>query len=367
MDNERYDRIEVSWDCGTAYELFISLAVLHEPERFGLRGSWAAGVRSRLPAPEREFLQSTSGQLMPFEWIHALPEPKNAQAVLSALGALPPEERIATLQAPQLMNEPEMAALLAGVSERGAWTEDELATLMAFIDRDNPKLHGAAKLRKLAKTILDMRATSRASGELLLAALTSYYEQFFAEEEQRIAPTLQRALSAAQAQASALTVPELLEELSQGVRMEHTLKKDKLILVPSFWATPLMIFARADDETDLYLFGARPAGMSLIPGDVVPDALYQALKAMADPTRLRILRYLSEEPSTPADLARRLRLRAPTVIHHLDALRLARLVQLTLSHEGKRYAIRADAVDRTFELLNDFLGEGEGAAEAEEL
>ena len=70
--------------------------------------------------------------------------------------------------------------------------------------------------------------------------------------------------------------------------------------------------------------------MSLVPGELVPDALYQPLKALADPTRLRILRYLSDEPLTPAALARRLRLRSPTVIHHLDALRLARLVILTL-------------------------------------
>lgn len=348
---------QLSWDFGTAYDLFVSLAVLHDPETFGLRGSWAAGVRSRLPAPERDFLQSTEGMLMPFEWIHNLPEPKDAQTALDALAALPPEERIPALQAPQLANEPEMAALLEEVGRRGAWDENDLAALMAFIERDDPKVHNAAKLRKMAKTVLDIRAASQDSGDLLLSALTSYYEQFYAEEEQRIAKATQTALERAQAQAGELTVPELLEELSQGVRVGERLKKDKLILVPSFWATPLMIFARADEETDLYLFGARPAGMSLVPGDVVPDALYQALKALADPTRLRILRYLSEEPSTPAELARRLRLRAPTVIHHLDTLRLARLVQLTLGPDGKRYAIRAEAVDRTFDLLNDFLGD----------
>jgi DNA-binding transcriptional ArsR family regulator len=363
MDNER--QIDVTWDSGTAYDLIVSLVVLHDPETFGLRGSWAAGVRSRLPAPEREFLQNTEGMLIPFEWIHRLPEPKDARTLLDALAALPPEARIPALHAAQLGSEPEVVALLAEVSRRGSWTEDDLTVIMKSMSGDNPKKIGTAKLRNMAKAVLDLRASSHASGELLLSALSSYYEQFFAEEEQRIAPLLQRALEQAQAQAGELTVPELLEELSQGVRVEHTLKMDKLILVPSFWATPLLIFARADDETDLYLFGARPVEMSLIPGDVVPDTLYQALKALADPTRLRILRYLSEEPSTPADLARRLRLRAPTVIHHLDTLRLARLVQLTLSHEGKRYAIRAEAVDRTFTLLNDFLGEAEDDEPAE--
>lgn len=105
----------------------------------------------------------------------------------------------------------------------------------------------------------------------------------------------------------------------------------------------------------LFLFGARPTDESLIPGELVPDALYQALKALADPTRLRILRYLSNEPLTPAELARRLRLRSPTVIHHLDALRLARLVIVTLEHEGKRYTIRPEAMESMCDLLNQFL------------
>ena len=39
--------ITLLWDIGTAYEFFISLYVLHEPEKFGVRASWAAGIRSR--------------------------------------------------------------------------------------------------------------------------------------------------------------------------------------------------------------------------------------------------------------------------------------------------------------------------------
>ena len=47
---------EVLWDCGTAYDLFISLYVLHHPAEFGLRASWTAGVRARLSAAARETL-----------------------------------------------------------------------------------------------------------------------------------------------------------------------------------------------------------------------------------------------------------------------------------------------------------------------
>lgn len=39
------------WEWGTAYDMFISLAVLHEPAEFGVRSSWrlafANGCRQR--------------------------------------------------------------------------------------------------------------------------------------------------------------------------------------------------------------------------------------------------------------------------------------------------------------------------------
>jgi hypothetical protein len=80
---------------------------------------------------------------------------------------------------------------------------------------------------------------------------------------------------------------------------------------------------------------------------------------MNQPNRLRILRYLAAEPLTPAQLSRCLRLRAPTVTHHLRILRLAGLVQLTLG-EGKEevkepYAARSEAVAAAFSSLKSFL------------
>jgi DNA-binding transcriptional ArsR family regulator len=106
----------------------------------------------------------------------------------------------------------------------------------------------------------------------------------------------------------------------------------------------------------LVLFGARPADTALVPGEQIPEAMLQALKALADPTRLRILRYLAQESLTPSQLSRRLRLRAPTVIHHLNALRLAGLVHLTVADEAeRRYTVRLEALEATYDALETFL------------
>lgn len=195
---------------------------------------------------------------------------------------------------------------------------------------------------------MDWWIDGEAAGERLLTALRAYYEVFFAEEENRIRPALQAGLERAQELAERMPVLDLVEELSQGIILEDILEAPNLVLAPSFWGSPLLILDQIAEDREIVLFGARPPEASLVPGEVVPDALLRGLKALSDSTRLRILRYLSEEALTPSQLSRRLRLRSSTVVHHLDVLRLATLVQFRMGEHGKdrRYAVRPEAVSR---------------------
>jgi DNA-binding transcriptional ArsR family regulator len=343
----------IEWDIGTAYDFFISLWVLHEPEHLGLRGSWAAGVRSRLPAPEREVLQRVTPLVWPLAWVYTLPAPKDAAAALEGLRILSGTERLLALtpNAPAAVEQSWLE-----VAARGSWDEADQNRMVELMQEGDWRKHPAAAVRKKAAEFLDVWADPTGTAEGLMSAYECYQEEFFAEEERRIRPALEAALARGQKLArSAKRWEVLLEELSQGVRIAKDWEAKTLILAPSYWGTPLAQMAHFKPDKMLFLFGARPADESLIPGELVPDALHQALKALADPTRLRILRYLTDEPLTPAELARRLRLRAPTVIHHLDALRLARLVIVTLDADGKRYTIRPDAVAAVCDLLHQFL------------
>jgi DNA-binding transcriptional ArsR family regulator len=154
--------------------------------------------------------------------------------------------------------------------------------------------------------------------------------------------------------AGQLSVPDLITELSQGIRYAEEIGKE-LILIPTFWMTPLVHLKKINENQTMFLFGVRPPTMSLIPGELVPDGLLISLKALADPTRLKILRYLSEQELTPSELARRLCLRAPTVTHHLKELRLAGLVNVTLHGQEKLYRARLEALDPMHMSLRDFL------------
>lgn len=343
----------IIWDKGTAYDLFVSLRVIHKPDEFGLRPSWAAGVRSRIPAHLRETLDQANKFIsIPLGWLQDLPDPKDASTAIQALAAVPPEERLSALVFGTKQDE---------ISQR---FHDFLLTLngkqrlSASIEVNIKTLHPATSkvTKEYARACFNAWSDRQTFGESLLEAIKAYETNFYKEEEPRILSSQSAALETAQSMAKDRGVLSALEELSAGVRMDWASGLAKLILAPTFWGAPFVFYDALDAETGIILFGARPQGTTLVPGDLVPEDLLTALKALADPTRLRILRYLQDSPCTPSDLAKILRLRAPTVVHHLRILRLAGLVQVTVTQNSERcYAARIDGLGQSFQHLKSFI------------
>lgn len=344
---------QISWDKGSAYDFFVSLWILHRPDEFGLRPSWAAGVRSRLPTPLRDVLEHSQTFInVPLHFIHNLPQPKDGNAALTALENLPPQERLPALvfngrKDQQTTSYRDFLLSLEGKQRLTASIESRITERYK---------HSNTVTKKVIRAIFDAWSNRTTFGEQLLQALQAYQNNFFQEEELRINPAQSKALEEAQQLATEKPVLSLLEDLSAGVRMDWIVDVSSLVLAPSFWGAPFVFYNYLDEKTGIILFGARPKGMALVPGDLVPEELINALKALADPTRLRILRYLLEGPRTPSELAKILRLRPPTVIHHLHNLRLAGLVRVTVSPKAeRRYAVRMDGVETTTQNLMDFL------------
>lgn len=340
------------WSFGTAYDFFISLFVLHHAGRFGLRASWAAGARQRVSPTHRVFFEKLmTFAPVPLIWVARLPEPRDSAAALAALSALAPAERLS-----DVLTTPEMAAsgvtaALLGVAAQGGVDKAGQDYLRANYN------HRAEPLKPAAlANLIELWSRPRESGAMLLAALQEYRAVFFAEEERRIAPTLRAGLEEAQALSEEMRPEDLVARLSRGVHLDALDSTRILTLAPSYWSAPLIFFARPAEDAALLAFGARPGHVSLISGEDTLDAMVGPLKALADPTRLRILRDLAAQPLTPAELARRLRLRPPTVIHHLRILRLAGLVEITVSAGNERmYAARLAAIEAAPGALMRFI------------
>lgn len=342
----------ISWDRSTAYDLFVSLYVLHRPDQFGLRPSWAAGVRSRLPAGQREFIEKVQTFLpVPLRWLYLLPAgARDAADAVDALARLPSTERLAALSLPSNPS-PELITALSKLPSRQSWSPAELEVIRTHYQRRGISLKPSA-----FHHLCEAWANPDEFGQRYLETFTSYYHAFFAEEESRIRPALDAGLRRAQNQAQRLPPQALLDALAHGVRFVSLADLDEIILVPSYWSTPLVFDSQVNAATLLVLFGCRPEEEPLIPSESVPEPLLSLLKALADPTRLAILRFLTEAPQTPGELSRRLRLRAPTVIHHLNVLRLTGLVQITLPPEGERcYSLRREALESLLPGIESYL------------
>ncbi len=339
------------WNSGTAYDFFISLLALHHAADFGLRPNWTAGVRQRLSVPQREFLERVySYASMPLDWISSLPEPKDTLPVLRRAAELAPADRLRILTLP--FDTPlEASETLNHISERGSVTAEEKELLGRTLTRRDEYLK-AAEMDNLLKVWMNLDKSS----EQISTTLQEYYGAFFADEETRIRPVLQSGLEHARELAGRVTLSALVEELSRGVHFDDLESAQELILVPSYWSTPFVFPTNPAKGSMQIVFGCRPDVQSVAPGAETPDMLINALKSLADPTRLRILRYLSGQPLTPTELSRLLRLRSPTVPHHLQALPLAERVAIRVSENGdKRYAARAETLNVIFASVKDFL------------
>ena len=340
----------IRWTSGTACDFFLSLFVLHHAVDFGMRPAWAAGIRQRLSAKSRETIERIfTFSWVPLAWISLLPAPQDARTALQAIADLAPVDRLPALTLPSEL--PVGARrLLERIATRGAWTSEERSEIISrYGHGPKPSSHGFDNLLNAWLTLAD-------GGENYLAALQEYYAVFFAEEEIRIRPALEAGLAGAQTLAGKLQPVKLVERLSRGVRLENPDTLTDLTLLPSWWVTPLAFLTRPAHHTALVAFGIRPEIQAGAAAAEAPEMLVTALKALGDPTRLRILRYLTAGPLSPSELARRLRLRPPTVIHHLRLLRFAGLVQVTVGENlDRRYAARPEALQPIYNALQEFL------------
>lgn len=332
---------KICWDSGTAYDFFISLFVLHNPDRFGLRPQWAAGVRARIPEPHRQFLENCFDFLpIPLVWINRLDvKPKTSSTLLLELAKIPPAERLLIFFQPSQLTR-DILETFENIRSSGIVTSKDIEKLRIIYQRRPVPIKTSA-LQKLS----DALRSPEAFGRDLLSALESYNAVFFAEEEERIAPCIEKGLSKSQQLAEKLSTKDLMEELSNGISFEPVDLVEQVWLIPSYWSTPLTVIKFPDPQETLMAFGCRQKNQNLIPGEYVPEELVTSLKALSDSSRLRILHYLNIAPETPAGLARKMRLRPPTIIHHLNILRLAKLVQIDIAASGeRRYSLREAAV-----------------------
>jgi len=344
------------WEWGTGYDLFASLFILHQKGHTGVRRSWAAGVRNRLNPLSREALQRAVPAIgVPFHWLRDLGPHPEADAAVTELGRMPPEEALLTTINPVIGRHP----CARGIAAHGSYCDDDVDEITSSLQAE---LSSRTIERCEVAEHLSLLAEAETLGREVVAGLREYHDRFFREEVERIRPLVSAEVERAMEMSGSMDVVQLVEELSGGLEMTGLKEASTIVLVGAFWAGPLVLYDTLADGTPVIVFSARPRTVSLIPGEPVPETLILSLQAVSDPTRLRILRLLGQSALTQAELARQLRLRPPTITHHLQLLRLANLIRLTEPANGeKRYGVRPSRLGGIMEELQGFLTSLPGA------
>lgn len=173
--------LPIQWRYGTAFDFFISQQVLYNPECFGLRSSWASGMRQRLPKNERELLGefgASIGHIPHIDWLLSLPQPIDSKTALEELGKLSPVNQVMVF----LDFKGEIREVLKEVVITGKWGEFELDAMLNYYK--NIMKYPTTKLK--CKKYLNNLTKSQEIVTGVFDSLVTYYEMFFEEEEGRI-------------------------------------------------------------------------------------------------------------------------------------------------------------------------------------
>jgi len=301
-------RVEVDW--AEAYELIASLrayVATQEHKTLEIGEKWVKDVRARITP--------------------------TFTAELAAYKELPLGKKLEVLlwQCPGERDAPSFVRWLAGLSPGALY---ELVAPYTASD-------SMALLRDLG-----------AQRDQLAHLLHAWDEQYFRALDRAILDGLAADAAAKRALLAVMAPDTLAETATGGVYLAPIADVDVVVLVPQFHYRPWNLYGmHGRVRINLYPADALPPA----PGEP-PPALLRLTRALADESRLRILRFLATAPRGFTDVVHDSGLAKSTVHHHLVALRAAGLVRVHDDGNGPvTYSLRPPALQELGERLGSYL------------
>jgi DNA-binding transcriptional ArsR family regulator len=190
----------------------------------------------------------------------------------------------------------------------------------------------------------------------LIAAVRAWHALVFAQEEARITAAVARAAAALEKQRDDLSAEELFTSVVKGIEYDLPAATARLVLVPSVVIMPTVFyFPWGDTATYCYPIPDAPRTASDSVAMQRRD-MVRLFEALADDTRLRILRHLAERQMYLTEISEHLKLTKATTRHHMVRLRAAGLVTLHMRDHLSYYSLNRETLDEPTRLLWRYLG-----------
>jgi DNA-binding transcriptional ArsR family regulator len=199
--------------------------------------------------------------------------------------------------------------------------------------------------------------------DLIVSHLRKMWDEYLAPEWERVEPMLQDAVEAFQqidlSRMSKFEAGELItgQELGRE-RWEQKFERVKqVIFVPSAHIGPYLGKHWAGGDTLWVFFGARlPEGVPFHAPDLSRAEIVVRLSALADDSRLRILKLISEEGELASqDVMASLGLSQSAASRHLKQLSATGYLSERRCNGAKCYQLNPERIENTLQAVSNFL------------
>lgn len=169
------------------------------------------------------------------------------------------------------------------------------------------------------------------------------YTRFSQQHQALVEAPLNQAARAAETILARHSLPEALQQLCPGWKLQDPLAFTSITVIPSQALAPFLS-ARLTWRHEALIIYPAPSGQR--PG---LEELAAALQALADPQRLEILRLCMARPVTGHTLAQTLGLTGATIHHHTSRLRAAGLLTSTRAANRVYHTSRPQLLEHLFQ------------------
>jgi len=317
-----------------AQSLRCSLYMIDFGSRLLVDSQWIDDVRGSLSSALRDDISVLNGiDLFGDLMVHQLERGLTAMAVpdfIAWLAGLPADE-----PALDMPRSPHVPVL----DPDGAWYRALDAKEAA--DEESPCQDVIDRARHLISSPEELR-------ELAVQTATAFWDTCLAEEFARQEPKLREAVERGNRNRAPRTHRELILEL---VGREPMWSKIEVVDVEDVLAAPvchvgafpLMRNSDSPRSTNVYVFEAARMPE---PEEALPKISASTYRALADESRLQIIRLLASGESYGVELSKRVGLSQPTVSKHLRVLASEGILKLRIDGLTKHYSLNIERLDQ---------------------
>lgn len=348
----RARKLRISVDVSPVYDLLLILwsafGADDKSSNHSLGSDWFKQFRTKLSPRTQELALEASpgGELWSalIMTVESTPAPHTIDSVVAWLAAADPMEVRSAMLAEKFYDLDPRIRLAAANGD-----PDAVAKVMAEAQRQHLDEGFCASLETFLELPIEKMLPS------IVEVLRRTRVEAFSDIEEEWKAALERDAAAKESLIAAADSPkDLIETVTNGISYDLPAGIRRLVLIPSVSLRPWTLITDRDDIL-VVCYPVSEESIAYDP-DAPPSWLLAVYRALGDEKRLRLLRRLSERPSTLAELTEHLGLAKSTVFHHIGVLRAAGLIKVLFEEEHvSTYALRLDAVPDRAALLSAYL------------